>query len=146
LTTLPTWVAVVLGLAPAIVAVVAIVADSLRERGRRQHEMAKGVREERVRAYATFARLTKWVDESQPYKYTDLAEAHAEIELLADDAKLREEAGLLLQTAMLWRKTARDFHEKGGGTARKEKIKAAKEQVDEHRAAFVRLAKKELGR
>jgi hypothetical protein len=106
MTTLPTWLAVLLALASPIVAVVAIGAGELRDRRRLEHEREMQeleehrmtrLREERLRAYSTFARLTKTVEAENPTPGPALAEAHSEIEMLTDNPELRTAAAVLLQ-------------------------------------------------
>jgi hypothetical protein len=89
-----------LGLASSVVAVVAIVANEIRDRRRLQHEREmqqlkieerrwSTLRDERIRAYATLARLTKRVDESvENPELPAVVEAHSEVGLLAENPKL----------------------------------------------------------
>jgi hypothetical protein len=99
-----------LGLASSVVAVVAIVANEIRDRRRLQHEREmqqlkieerrwSTLRDERIRAYATLARLTKRVDESvENPELPAVVEAHSAVGLLAENPKLREVAEDLVRT------------------------------------------------
>jgi hypothetical protein len=155
-TTLPTWVVVLLGLASPFVAVVAIVVGGLRERSRQDHErkmqraelegqrIAKQ-REERLKAYATFARLTKKVDAENPSPAPALAEAHSEIEMLSDNPELVTAATVLLQTwGTAWEHARKALE---GGTAnpyRTTEFMTLRDQLDDQRTAFIRLAQDEF--
>jgi hypothetical protein len=141
LTTLPTWVAVVLGLAPIIIAVVAIVAESLRERGRRGHERAMRVREERMQAYSTMTRLTKVIEPTPARTVPELVEALAEIELLTDDPQLFDTAGKLVAKAGHTSIAARRFRD---NEITREEVDNTQKELTECRKEFVRLAKREL--
>jgi hypothetical protein len=75
----------VLSLANTLVAVVAIVAGVISERGRQRHDRELRLRDDRIRAYAAFARRMNWVAAREPLDTRELAEAHSEIELLTDN-------------------------------------------------------------
>jgi hypothetical protein len=151
----PPWVALVLGLASSVVAVVAIVANEFRDRRRLKHEretqqreheerFRSRLREERIRAYATLARLTKRVDVSvEEPELPAVAEAHSEVELLAENPKLREVSDELFQTwESAWRSVrnagAPDPYDVPG-------FKNVRGLLDGLREAFIELAKDEIG-
>jgi hypothetical protein len=145
MTTLPTWLAVLLALAGPFTAVLAIFAAEIRGRSNQKHESVLRLREDRLRAYLALTKASKMVDPSEEYQHRDLAEAHAEIELLTDNVRLREEADLVVQAASQWRRISRNAHEKGlPNISRTTNFQEAKKVLTEHRSAFIQLAKEEL--
>jgi hypothetical protein len=155
-TTLPTWLVALLGLAGPFVAVVALVAAEVRDRRRLKHEQEmqqleieeqrwSTLREERLRAYSTMARLTKAVEAENPDPAPALAEAHSEIEMLADNPELTKVAAVLLQTWGTAWEHARGALDRGVedpyGTT---EFKALRDLLDGHRTTFIRLARDEL--
>jgi hypothetical protein len=83
MTTLPTEIVVLLGLARPFVALVAIVAGDLRERNRQKHDQKiqlveleaqrlSKLREDRLQAYSTLARLSKVIEPTPPQTFTGL--------------------------------------------------------------------------
>lgn len=77
MTTLPTWLVVVLGLAGPVVAGIAILANELRDRRRLKHERESQrlemeeqrlskLREDRLRVYSDLARVTKVIEPVPP--------------------------------------------------------------------------------
>jgi hypothetical protein len=79
---IPLLVAVVIGLGPSVVAVVALVAADLRDRRQIQHEREMRLRDERMSAYRKLlaATVTAHVDREG---HEALATAYAEVSLLA---------------------------------------------------------------
>ncbi len=156
MTSLPTTVVVLLGLASPVVAVVAIVVGLLRELSRQEHERKlkhaeleeqriTKLREERLKAYATFARLTKIVDARDPSPGPALAEAHSEIEMLSDNPELPTAAAVLMSTwGAAWEYTREEL-ERGVmdpyGTA---EFKTLRDRLDGLRTTFIRLARDEV--
>jgi hypothetical protein len=151
-TTLPTWLVVLLGLTGPVVALVAIVAAELRERNRQNHEQKlqraeleaqrlSRLREDRLQAYSTMARVTKVIRPAPPEKIADLVEILSEIELLTDDPQLFETAGKLVALAGDTRMTAWRRQE---GRATQKEVERTKKELTECRREFVRLAKEEL--
>ncbi len=116
-----------------------------REAKRLEHERQMKIREERLRAYATLARLTKSVEATEPYQSKDVAEAHSEIEMLTDNSKLKVAADRLLGDALRWRKKARDWYIEGAENPYSHpEVVHARETTDRARNEFIRLAKEEL--
>lgn len=147
-----------LGLASPLVAVVAIVVGWLRERSRQDHELklqrtelegqriAK-LREERLKAYSSFARLTKTVDYKNESPAAPLVEAHSEIEILADNPELRKAADSLLETWVSAWESASSAHKAGSPNPfQTPGFKNRKGLLHAHREAFIEFAKEELGR
>ncbi len=80
--TVPVWVAVLLPLAPSLVAIAAIAAAEIRDRRRIEQEKNSRLRDERIEAYRKLlaATTTAHVDREG---VAALSEAYAEISLLA---------------------------------------------------------------
>jgi len=57
------------------------------------------LREDRLKAYSTLARLTKVVEAEEEYPHKAIAEAHSEIELLTDNRPLQEAAWKVFQAS-----------------------------------------------
>ncbi len=165
--TVPLWVAVVLGLSSPIVAVVALVAAGIRDSKRLEYERDREyrrleheqemqrleleerrwttLREDRIRAYSALARLTGTVAAGGPHPVRELSEAHSEIELLTDDARVREAADMLVQAAGHAWQTARNAHDAGAdnpyGTPQ---FEITRKLLDARRRAFIEFAKEEV--
>jgi hypothetical protein len=154
MTTLPTWLAVLLALASPIVAVVAIGAGELRDRRRLEHEREMQeleehrmtrLREERLRAYSTFARLTKTVEAENPTPGPALAEAHSEIEMLTDNPELRTAAAVLLQAwGEAWNIARAELERGADNPYGAPDFMMYRDLLDGHRTTFLRLARDEL--
>jgi hypothetical protein len=93
---IPLWVAVVIGLGPSVVAVVAIVAAEFRDRRRLQHEREMQLNEARREAYANLSKLTKGMNIETPEAVPEVREAHALVEILGGNPKLLDVAGTLV--------------------------------------------------
>jgi hypothetical protein len=153
MTTLPTLLVVLLGLASPVVAVVAIVAAELRERNRQEHElkMQRGeledrrlsrLREDRLRSYSTLARLSKVIEPTPAERSaSDLAEVLADIELLTDDPRLLKTAGELVAATALTRMAA---WRNNRNEATQEQVDSAMDTLKKCRVEFNRLAKEEV--
>jgi hypothetical protein len=116
-----------------------------REAKRLKHEREMKLREERLKAYATFARVTKNIDASEPYQTKDLAEAHSTIELLTDNSELQQATEQLWVAALRWRKVASHHYEKGvENPYAQPDTEHARDSVDQRRNEFLRLAKEDL--
>ena len=103
-----------LTLASPFVAAMAILAQWFLEIGRRKHDRALRLRDERSRAYAAFAGLTNWVTAHEEPNIRELAEAYSEIELLTDNDQLKEAAYLLLEAVGKARDTVQSTIHRGG--------------------------------
>jgi len=68
-----------------------------REAKRLEHEQKMKIREERLQAYATMARITKTIDPLQSPTQADLGQALSEIELLSENDKLQQCARTLAE-------------------------------------------------
>jgi hypothetical protein len=97
--------------------------------------------DDRQKAYATMARITKNMEVSEPYKIGDLADTHSEIEILTEDPRVLEAAGQLLHAAS----EARIHRNKKENVHTKRWFDEAKEKLDQRRNGFIDLARKELG-
>jgi hypothetical protein len=97
------WVALI-GIGGTLGAsIISNVFTDRRETKRREHEQylkrtelesnrQEQRREERIQAYRSLAKLTVITVTTEPFKSGDLAEAYAEIELVADSDKVKEAA------------------------------------------------------
>jgi hypothetical protein len=156
--TVPLWVAVALSIAPSVVALAAIIAADLsnrrslkaaRETQQREHEerLMSKLREERLRAYATFARLTKTVEDERgdPSPMLARAEAHSEIEMLTDNPKLKTVADAILQLWIEVWQLVKGAREDGVADPYAEPgIREKWAHLDSDRNTFIRLAKDEV--
>jgi hypothetical protein len=102
------------------------------------------LREDRLKAYATLARVTKMVEAPDPLQVRDLAEAHSEIELLTDEQPLRDAADRLVQASGQARQKAGQARKVGRNPYQTPEVKHAKETLDNCRSEFIQLAKEEL--
>ena len=154
MTTLPTWLFALLGLAGPVVAGLAVLASELRDRRRLEHERESQrlemeerrlatLREDRMRAYSELARKTKALRPTPHEEAGDLVEILSEIELLTDDPRLLEVAGELVGKAGRARIASWKLQERNEGTI--EELQAAADEVTECRTRFIRAAKEELG-
>ena len=57
------------------------------------------LRDDRQKAYATMARITKNMEVSEPYEIGDIVDTHSEIEILTEDPRVSEAAEQLLHAA-----------------------------------------------
>jgi hypothetical protein len=57
------------------------------------------LRDDRQKAYATMARITKNMEVSEPYEIGDIADTHSEIEIPTEDPWVSEAAEQLLHAA-----------------------------------------------
>jgi hypothetical protein len=152
----PLWAALLLGLGPSLAAVAAIVAAEVRDRRRLDHEREmqqleleerrlSTLREERLRAYSTMARLTKIVDAENPDPAPDLAEAHSEIEMLTDNPELTTAAAVLMQAwGDAWDRARAALEAGAENPYGSSEFKTLKELLDRHRTTFIRLARDEM--
>jgi hypothetical protein len=125
------------------------------ERARQAHERALRLRDDRMRAYTAFARVTKMVDATEQYTHKDIAEIHAEIELLTDNTQLRDAADRTSAAAAQARQVATDSPiPRWTGEPVPMDLDAvystprfleAKETLEKYRSTFIELAKEELG-
>jgi len=102
------------------------------------------LRDERLRAYSTFARLTKMVDAKNPSPETALGEAHSEIEMLTDNAELILAATILLQEwGEAWESAQRVIEEGEESPYSTAEFINFRNRLDSRRTVFMRLAKDE---
>ena len=150
--TVPWWVALA---APAVALLSTAVTLWFTNRGeekRQEYEKARQemeieerrwatLREERLRAYSTFARLTKMVDAKNPSPEKELAEAHSEIEMLTDNAELILAATILLRDwGEAWEYGRRVIEEEENPYSTEEFV-SMRDRLDGRRTVFMRLAK-----
>ncbi len=153
--TVPWWVALA---APAVALLSTAVTLWFTNRGeekRQEYEKARQereieerrwatLREERLRAYSTFARLTKRVDARNPSPEKELAEAHSEIEMLTDNAELILAATILLRDwGEAWEHGRRAIEEGGEEPYSTAEFINMRDRLDGRRTVFMRLAKDE---
>jgi hypothetical protein len=144
MTTLPWWGVVLLGLAGPIVGVGALVVGWLIERARQEHERQSKLREERIRAYATFFSLARGAraarhrsqtlvtQPGEPTALEKLRDARATVELLRETPELEKHARALYAVC------TRFLEEQETDESDAEKYRDA-------RNAFVAWARYELG-
>lgn len=139
------WVA--LGPA-AITGAVAVLVLHLTNRAadrRLEYEREMKLRDDRRAAYATMARVTKTLEATAPYDNADLGDAHAEIELLTDNASIRNVAGELVRAVIaarvvLWELEQSYTH----NLYQTVQYQGANQRVEMERASFIRLARDDL--
>lgn len=115
-----------------------------REARRLDHERKMKLRDDRQKAYATMARITKHMEVPEPYEIGDLADTHSEIEILTEDPRVLEAAEQLLHAASEARQ-ARAHRNERENVLTKRWFEEAKEKLDQRRNEFINLARKELG-
>lgn len=154
-TTFP-WAALITALATLLGVVLTLLittrTTNSREAKRLQHEREMKLREDRQKAYATMARITKGMDVDDPLQIDDLAEAHSEIEMLTEDLQVLDAAEQVLHAAhaarqkMAHKKDATE--DSTSHPAHRELairgFEDAKADLDKYRTAFINLARKEL--
>jgi hypothetical protein len=141
-TTLPMWVVLAPSIVSLVVGLLSVVVAWTAIRSTHRREL----RAERREVYAKMARLTKVVLAEKPFQIEDLAEAHAEIQLLTDNQELVGQAQRLMESAAEARKAARDYYEKGIERPYSLPIVASKlQELNKQHLEFLRLAKQELG-
>jgi flagellar biosynthesis/type III secretory pathway M-ring protein FliF/YscJ len=102
------WVALVGAVATVLATAITLFFTNRREAKRQEYEQERQEREieerrwatlweERLRAYSTFARLTKIVDPKNPSPQAALGDARSEIEMLADNSELLQAAAMVLR-------------------------------------------------
>ena len=101
-------------------------------------------RDDRQKAYATMARITKNMEVSEPYEIGDLADTHSEVEILTEDPRILEAAEQLLYAASEARQ-ARAHRNERENVHTKRWFDEAKDKLDQRRNGFIDLARKELG-
>jgi hypothetical protein len=67
--------------------------------GPANHERKMKLRDDRQKAYATMARITKNMEVSEPYEIGDIVDTYSEIEILTEDPRVSEAAEHLLHAA-----------------------------------------------
>jgi hypothetical protein len=142
---IPVPLAVLLALATPAVAAVAILAERDRQEREIEERRWATLREERIRAYATMARLTKTMNpEAEEDPVPALAEAHSEIEMLTDDHQLKVYADALLgDWKALW-KFVQEAREQGvENPTGMSGFKVKWDLIDYNRDAFIKRAKAE---
>ncbi len=149
---MPVWIA----LSSLLVALTTIVAAELRDRrnAANQREMQRleleerrlsTLRNERIKAYSTLARLTKsiWF-EAPEYPLPALYEALSQVEILAGDPELKAAAeGLVDKWASAW-EAAYEARLKGDSAFAAPGFEEAEAQLIPLRNTFIERAKKEL--
>ena len=142
-TTFP-WAAAIAALASLLTVAATLFFTNRREAKRLQHERKMKLREERQKAYATMARITK-VMHRDPEEVDEVAETHSEIEMLTDEPEVLDAAEQLLHAAIKARRAA-DRKERlpQHPTIRRE-FEEARGALDKCRTDFINLARAELG-
>jgi hypothetical protein len=139
------WAALITAVSTLLGVVFTLLVTNNRETKRLQHEREIKLTEERQKAYAAMARITKNMDVPDPLEINDLAEVHAEIEMLSDDAQVLDTAEKLLGAAHRGRQAKANKDECDLPHVREE-FEEAKEELDQRRTEFINLARNELGR
>jgi len=138
---IPLWVAVVIGLGPSVVAVVALLAAELRDRRQMNHERESRLRDERIEAYRK--PLTATTTAHTDREAIDAAEsAYVEICLLASTAEIDRAAAEVpvryLQAQRSSYRETQDLEASSGYVPALNKARAARDR-------FLALAREELG-
>ena len=153
--TIPWWLALAAPVAALLSTAVTLWFTNRGEEKRQEYEQARQereieerrwatLREERLRAYLTFARLTKMVDAKNPSPETALGEAHSEIEMLTDNADLILAATMLLRDwGEAWEYGRRVIEEGGENPYSTAEFINVRNRLDGRRTAFMQLAKYE---
>jgi uncharacterized coiled-coil DUF342 family protein len=138
---IPLWVAVVIGLGPSVVAVVALVAAELRDWRSKKHERAMRLRDEGIAAYKKM--LTATVTAHTDRDAVDEAEsAYVEISLLASTDELdRAAAAVPVRYLKAQRSSYRETQDLEASSGFGPAVAKAREARDK----FLKLAREELG-
>jgi hypothetical protein len=151
----PGWVALAAPVAALLGTAVTLWFTNRREEKRQEYEQERQEREieerrwatlrdERLRAYSTFARLTKMVDAKNPSPETALGEAHSEIEMLTANPELILAATILLQEwGEAWEYVQRVIEEGEENPYSTAEFINFRNRLDGRRTVFMRLAKDE---
>jgi hypothetical protein len=140
-TEIPLWVAVVIGLGPSVVAVVALVAAELQDWRSKTHEREMRLRDERIAAYKKL--LTATVTAHTDRDAVDAAEsAYVEISLLASTDELdRAAAEVPVRYLEAQRSSDRETEDLGASSGYVPALNKALAARDK----FLKLAWEELG-
>ena len=141
-TNIPLWVAVVIGLGPSVVAVVAIVAADWRDRRRLKHEREMRLRDERIAAYRKLLAATPTAANDREGAAA-LAAAYAEISLLASTDEMNEVAREVWLGYALTQRISEEA--KKEGKERGEDYLRASARAHHAKDRFLALAHAELG-
>ena len=138
---IPLWVAVVIGLGPSVVAVVALIAVELRHRRQLKHERESRLRDERIEAYRKL--LTATTTAQTDRDAVDAAEsAYVEISLLASTDELdRAAAEVPVRYLQAQRASFRETQDLEASSDYGPAVARARAARDK----FLALARKELG-
>lgn len=141
----PLWVAVVIGLGPTVVAVVALVTAELRDRRRLKHEREMQLNDARREAYANLSKLTKGMKIENLEAVPEVREAHAQVEILGGNPKLLDAAGTLVRVWTGAWESARNAYEEGASPWDAPGYKNVAPLLVGLRAAFLDRAREEIG-
>ena len=141
--TVPLWVALLLGLSPSLVAIAAIVAAEVRERRRQEHELKSRLRDERIEAYRKLLTATSTAHYDTA-AIRVLAEGYAEIALLAETQELVE-AAQAVWFAYGTTQRASSQVKKDPDVSTAQEYAQALPSSEEARRRFLELAREELG-
>ncbi len=111
-----------------------------------EEERQADLRTKRREAYRTMGWRATMVDPTEPFGFSDLAEAHFDVEMLTDSTEVQEAAANLYRAAHDARKEARRAWEAGFRPATKDpKVELAVRRTHELKGRFMDAARGELG-
>ncbi len=139
------WAAIIGAFTTLLVLIATLTFNYFSNAQRLAHERNMKLHEERLQAYAAMARVTKTIVATSPHENTDLAEAHAEIQLVTDNRELINIASGLVETMDGARGIRWELEQEGNPNPFDDpKLKVPKERVERERAEFIRRAKDDL--
>jgi hypothetical protein len=140
------WAAIIGAVTALVVLIATLRFNYVSNAQRLEHERTLKLREDRLKAYATMARVTKAIVASPPNEDTDLGEAHAEIELVTDDQELVNIGSELVKASASARQVLWELEKLNTQDPWQEpKMRVAKQRLEKERAQFIERAKKDLG-
>ena len=140
------WAALISAASTLVVLIATLLFTYYSNAQRLEHERNMKLHEERLKAYAAMARVTKAIVATSPHENTDLAEAHAEIELVTDNQELINIASELVRVMDNARGIRWELEQVNTQDPFQEpKMSVAKKRVERERAQFIQRAKEDLG-
>ncbi len=135
--------------AAAVTGAVALLVLHLTNRAaaqRLEYEREMKIRDDRRKAYAAMARVTKIIEATPPGPEKEVAEAHAELELLTENDSIINIAGELVRATGAARQVAWELKQSEvENPFQTPQYQMAKARVERERDSFIRLAKDDLG-
>jgi hypothetical protein len=139
---IPLWVAVVIGLGPSVVAVVALAVGELRHRSSLQHEKESRLRDERIAVYRRLLTATTTAHTDRE-SVDDIGTASAEISLIASTDEIERAAREVWVS--YWRTQKASAREREDPEVSSSAYSQALSRATDARDRFLALAREELG-